>query len=85
MVLKISIRFFKIGYLRHFCMFGSYESTFYHWTAAFYGTKILRRVKKLLTFEVQSSDNFPIEIFLSETKILQFCKNGKFMTGWTLI
>ena len=47
----------------HFCIFGSYESTFYCWTAAFYGTKISRRVKKLLTFEGQSSDNFPIEIY----------------------
>ena len=49
----------KRGVRGHFCMFGSFESTFYRWTAAFYGTKILRRVKKLLTFEGQSSDNFP--------------------------
>ena len=34
----------------HFCMFGSYESTFYRWTATFYGTKISLRVKKFLIF-----------------------------------
>ena len=47
----------------HFYMFGSYESTFYRWTAAFYVTKLSRHVKKLLSFEGQPSDNFPIEMY----------------------
>ena len=51
------------GVWGHFCMFGSYERTCYCWTAAFYGTKKARRVKKLLTFEGQPSDNFPVEIY----------------------
>ena len=47
----------------YFCMFGSYVSTFYRWTDAFYGTKISRRDKKLLIFEGQPLDNFPIKIY----------------------
>ena len=42
---------------------GSYESTFYRWTAAFYGAKISRRVKKSLSFEGRPSSNFSIEIY----------------------
>ena len=51
------------GVRGHFCMFSSYESTLYCRTAAFYGTKISRRVKKLLTFEGQPLDSFPIVIY----------------------
>ena len=42
---------------------GTYESTFYRWTAAFYGMKLSRRVKKLLSFVGRPSDNFSIEIY----------------------
>ena len=42
----------------HFCMFCSYESIFYLWTAAFCGTKLPRRVKKLLIFEEQLSKTY---------------------------
>ena len=44
----------------HFGMFCSYESTFYCWTAAFYGMKISCRVKKLLRFEGRPSYVFSI-------------------------
>ena len=44
-------------------MSDSYESTFYHQTAAFYRTKISGCVKKLLSFENQLSNKFPIEIY----------------------
>ena len=46
----------------HVCMFGSYESTFYRWTAAFYGPKISRCVKKFLSIEDGLLDNFSTEI-----------------------
>ena len=39
------------GLQGHFCMSGSYESTFYRWKVAFYATKISRRVKKLSRLE----------------------------------
>ena len=51
------------GVWGHFCNFGSHESTFYRRTAAFYVTKISRCVKKILSFEGQSSDHFPMEIY----------------------
>ena len=51
------------GVRGHFCMFGSYESTFYHQTTPFYGTKISCLVKKLLSCEGPLSDNFPIETY----------------------
>ena len=44
-------------------MFGSCESTFYRWTATFYGMKLSRCVKKLLSSEGRPSDNFSIEIY----------------------
>ena len=44
-------------------MLGSHESTFYLWPAAFYGMKLSRRVKKLLSFEGRPSDIFTIEIY----------------------
>ena len=47
----------------HFCIFGSYESTFYCWTAAFYGMKQSHCVKKLFSFENLPSDNISIEIY----------------------
>ena len=50
------------GVRGHFGMFGSYESTFYCWTAAFYGMKISCRVKKLLRFEGWLSHIFSIQI-----------------------
>ena len=64
-----SFIFCKILWLRgetgegpgHFCMFGSYESTFYRWTATFYGMKLSRHVKKLLSFEGRPSDIFSVE------------------------
>ena len=50
------------GIRGHFCMFRSYESILYCLTTAFYGTKLSRRVKKLLSFQGWRSDNFPTEI-----------------------
>ena len=71
------------GVRGHFCMFDSYESTFYCWTAAFYGTKISRRVKKLLTVEGQPLDSFPIEIYRGNlVKIWSFW--SIFFCIWTL-
>ena len=71
------------GVRGHFCMFGTYESTFYCWTAAFYGKKISRSLKKLLTFEGQRLDSFSIEIYRGNlVKIWSFW--SIFFCIWTL-
>ena len=62
--LKIGPNFKARGGVRgHFGMFCLYESTFYCWTAAFYGMKISCRVKKLLKFEGRPSHVFSIQIY----------------------
>ena len=45
----------RMGIRGHFCMFSSYESTFYCGVASFYGTKISLLVLKLSHFEVWAS------------------------------
>ena len=76
------------GVRGHFCMFVSYESTFYRRAAAFYGTKLSRRVKKLLSFEGRPSDNFSeefcpnlvflVHIFLFfDPRFSKSCLNGR--------
>ena len=52
------------GVLGQFCIIGSYESTFYLRTAAFYRSKISCLVKKLLSFEGWWSDHILIEIYM---------------------
>ena len=42
----------RMGIQGHFCMFGSYESTFYCGLATFYRTKISLPVLKLWHFEI---------------------------------
>ena len=48
----------RMGIRGHFCMFGSYESTFYCRPATFYRTKISLFVLKLSHFEIWSSRKF---------------------------
>ena len=70
----------------HFCMFGSYESTFYNWIAAFYGMKISRSTKKLLSFEGRPSDKFSIEIHRrwNLAKIWCFCNSIVTDSEWSI-
>ena len=62
-----------MGVRGHFCMFGSYKSIFYCWTAAFYVTKLPRYVKKLSIFEEWLLDDFPIDIY--RRNLVTICVN----------